>query len=242
MTDRFILLTLCFSLILQNVDNFDVSEPLNHTLNEDGSVSVICKYDGQGTEWDAELKMNNECVCKLYKKEEQTEDKMCDWDHENNTFKFTLKKLEARHKDQLFSCEISRIRPYPLKIKEGKKTKLFPGVNIPYPPSRRNCPSIRSSAELMNHTSPNITSPGNNYTIVILGLSVVVVLLSLYSIILTCIYIRLRLESSDTLTYVPMQRRVKRYDVDNTEYMDMREVQKQGGSIRDMNHNSHPIR
>ncbi|XP_052004762.1 uncharacterized protein LOC127659135 [Xyrauchen texanus] len=245
MTDRFTLLTLFVSLILQNVccsDNkLAVSEPLNHTLNEDGSVSVICKYDGPGTEWGAKLKMNNEIICEVYKKKEQKEDKMCDWDHENNTFKFTLKKLEARHIDQLFSCEITIILPYPIRTSEGNKTKLFPGVNIPFPPPRSNCSSIRYSAELMNYTSPNITSPENTYNIVILGLSVVVGLLSLYSIILTCIYIRLRLDSPDTLTFVPVQRGVKRHDVDNTEYMDMREVQKQGRSIRDMNHNSHPI-
>ncbi len=34
------------------------------------------------------------------------------------------------------------------------------------------------------------------------------------------------------------QRKVNRRDLDNTEYVDMREVQKQGRSHRDMNHNS----
>jgi len=35
------------------------------------------------------------------------------------------------------------------------------------------------------------------------------------------------------------QRNIKRRDPDDTEYVDMREVQKRGGSHRDMNHNSH---
>lgn len=35
------------------------------------------------------------------------------------------------------------------------------------------------------------------------------------------------------------QRNVNRRDLDNTEYVDMREVQKRGRSHSDMNHNSH---
>ncbi|XP_051565318.1 uncharacterized protein LOC127447468 [Myxocyprinus asiaticus] len=242
MMDKFTLLTLCFSLILQyvccSVKSFNVSEPLNHTLNEDGSVSVICMFDGPGVEWDAKLKMNNENICELYQKEDQTEYKMCDWDLKDNKFKFTLKKLEARHKDQLFSCEISRTLPLPISTNKGVKTKLFPGVNIPFPLPRSNCSSTGSTAEPMNDKSTDIQY------ILILGLIVVVLLLSLYSIIITNIYIRLKVtkfESSDTLTYVPMQRKVKRCDLENTEYVDMRKVQKQRGSIRDMNHSSHPV-
>ncbi|XP_051998881.1 uncharacterized protein LOC127655238 [Xyrauchen texanus] len=243
MMDRFTLLTLCFTLILQYVccmtKSFNVSEPLNHTLNEDGSVSVICMFDGEGLEWDAKLKMNKEYICELYPKESQSEYKMCDWDLKDNKFKFTIKNLEARHKDQLYSCEISRINPFPISTKNGAKTKLFPGVNIPLPLPRINCSSTGSTAELKNGNSTDI-----KINILILGLTVVVLMLSVYSIILTSIYIRLRVtkyESSDTLTYVPMQRKVKRCDLENTEYVDMCKLQKQVGSIRDMNHNSHPI-
>lgn len=47
--------------------------------------------------------------------------------------------------------------------------------------------------------------------------------------------------TSNATGFTVFQRNVKRRDPDNTEYVDMREVQKRGGSHRDMNHNSHLI-
>lgn len=241
MTDTFTLLTFSLSLILQYVcshSEFNVSVPLNHTLNEDGSVTVTCEHDEhKDWEWDAKLKMKeDEVACEVSPK--TITNSKCYWEREgNNKFKFTLRKLDARHKEQLFFCEISRVKPIPIKPKRGKETKLFQGSNIPFPPPGRtcSCPIPTSGPK----SSPPPDSPRNTYTLLICAMIGVVVLLSLYSAFITGVYMRLRVtkvESSDTPTYVPMKRKVKQHDADNTEYVDMREVQKQG-HIRDINYN-----
>ncbi|XP_048049290.1 uncharacterized protein si:ch211-67e16.3 [Megalobrama amblycephala] len=241
MPDRFTLLTLSFSLILHNVCSWEVSEPLIHTLkNDDGSVSVTCMYWAKGaTGLEAKLKMNNKYVCEISDKE----DGKCKWRHDGNAFTFTLMNPEALHTNE-FSCEISKIEPLPIQTYAGPKMKLFRGCSNDLPSPKINC-----SCPIEEHT-PKVKTPEDKtpnedmYTLLICGLIIVVVMLSIYSIILTVFYIRLRVtnpEPSDNLTYVPMQRNVKRRDPDNTEYVDMREVQKRGGSHRDMNHNSHLI-
>lgn len=111
-----------------SLPNFSVSAPLDHTLNEDGSVSVTCEHDEhKDWEWDAKLKVKDNVVCEVSLK--NNTDSKCDWEREgDNKFKFTLKELEAIHKDQLFFCEISRVNPIPIKHVKGKETKLFQGI------------------------------------------------------------------------------------------------------------------
>ncbi|KAG1945607.1 hypothetical protein F2P79_014150 [Pimephales promelas] len=220
MPDRFTLLTLSFSLILHNVSSScKVSQPLNQTLNDDGSVSVTCMFYGDdkfGLE--AKLIMNDKIVCEIVAKDQEQGN--CKWQHNKNTFTFTLKNPGDLHKNE-FSCKITKIFPLPIQSFEGPKTRLF--------------------RENQKHTVGDKPSPSNN-NLLIGGLVIVVAILCLYSLILTAFFMRLRVakpESSDILTYVPMQRNIKRRDPDDTEYVDMREVQKRGGSHRDMNHNSH---
>nr|XP_055072535.1 uncharacterized protein LOC129452576 [Misgurnus anguillicaudatus] len=239
MTDRFTLLIFILSLIHQNVcSDFSVSIPLNHTLYENGSISVTCVHDKEEGQWEAKLIMNkSETVCEI--KKNNPNDK-CHWDHTDNKFKFTLRKPEARHKDQLFLCQISKLRPLPIKTREGPEIKLFNGSNIPFPPPTKVCVCPTQTPGQENCPPTNETSHGNIYTLLIIGMIVIVAVLSLYSAVITGLYIRLKatkVESSDTLTYVPMQRKVKQHDPDNTEYVDMREVQKKERSIRDVNHN-----
>ncbi|KAI7809012.1 uncharacterized protein si:ch211-67e16.3 [Triplophysa rosa] len=241
MTDTITLLTFSLFLILQNVcsqGDFYVSAPLDHTLNEDGSVNVTCEHDEhKDWEWDAKLKMKGgEVVCEV--SPQNSMNSKCTWLREGeNKFKFTLKNLEARHKDELFFCEISKVRPIPIKSIKGKETKLFQGSNIPFPPPGRTCSCPTPTSGLKSCPPPN--SPGNKYELLLCVMLIWVVLLLLYSAIITGVYIRLRVtkvESSDIPTYMPMKRKVKRHDADNTEYEDMRKVQKQG-HIRDSNYN-----
>ncbi|KAF4109431.1 uncharacterized protein si:ch211-67e16.3 [Onychostoma macrolepis] len=242
MPDRFTLLTFSFCFILHNVCSWSVSEPLNHTFNDDDSVSVTCMFKGEEKfELDAKLKMNDKYVCEVYNKSQEhvVNKHDCTWQLKDSKFTFTLMKPEGLHKNA-FSCEMSKIKPFPVKTQEGPKIKLFRGCNKSLAPLKNNCPSTNQT----NNTDNRSQTPAEMYALLICGLIIVVAMLSLYSIILTVVYIRLRVtntESSDTLTYVPMQRNVNRRDQDNTEYVDMREVQKRGRSHRDMNHNSHLI-
>ncbi|XP_026074561.1 uncharacterized protein LOC113053615 [Carassius auratus] len=237
MPDRFTLLTISFSFLLHNVCSWNVSEPLNHTFNDDDSVSVTCMFYGEEKfELEAKLKKNGVNFCEV-----SSEETKCKWEHKDNKFTFTLMEPpQTWHKD-IFSCEISKIKPFPIEPKTGPGIKLFRGCKYTFAPLNNSCP-------ITNQTTGALPTPevqptlDDTYTLLICGLLIVVVMLSLYSIILTAVYIRLRvtnLESMDTLTYVPMQRNVKRRDLENTEYVDMREVQKREGYHRDMNHNSH---
>ncbi|XP_065149402.1 uncharacterized protein [Paramisgurnus dabryanus] len=241
MTNRFTLLIFILSLIHQNVfSDFNVSFPLDHTLYENGSISVTCVHDiHKGLKWEAKLKTNKgEIVCEI--KKIQYPNNTCDWDHTDNKFKFTLKKPEARYKDLLFFCEISQVKPFPVLTRKGPEIKLFSGSNIPFPPPSRVCSCPTQTPGLENCPPTDETSHENIYTLVIIGMIVIVVVLFLYGAVITGLYIRLKatkVESSDTLTYVPMQRKVRQHDPDNTEYVDMREVQKKERSIRDVNHN-----
>ncbi|XP_043105537.1 uncharacterized protein si:ch211-67e16.3 isoform X2 [Puntigrus tetrazona] len=243
MPDKFTLLTFGFCFILHNVCSWTVSEPLDHTFNEDDSVSVTCTiYANETFQVEAKLKMNGKYVCEVYNKSQvqDTSKINCKWHREGNKFTFTLMKPEGLHKNE-FSCEISKVKPFPIEREEGPKTKLFRGCNKSLASLKSSCP-FTNQTDNQNHTPVKRDTPEEIYTLLICSLIIVVVLLCVYSMIITAFYIRLREkkpESLDTLTYVPMQRNVKRHDLENTEYVDMREVQKQGGSHRDMNHNSH---
>ncbi|XP_073702426.1 uncharacterized protein [Garra rufa] len=239
MPDRFTLLTLSFSFLLHNVCSWKVSEPLDPTVNDDGSVSVTCMFTGEeGFQMEAKLKMNNDDICEVYA-QSQKQDK-CKWRNEDKKIIFTLMEPEGLLKN-IFSCEMSKIKPLPVETIEGPKTKLFRGCNTTLAPTKNIC-VFPTQTPNQDHTPVERPVLENKYILLICGLIITVVMLTLYSIILTAIYFRLRdkqPESSDTLTYVPMQRNVNRCNLDNTEYVDMREVQKRGGSHRDMNHNSH---
>lgn len=235
MPDIFPLIALSFSLMLHNAHcTWYVSEPLNHTLNDDGSINVTCMILGEHVESDAKLKMNGKYVCEVTGNGE-TSGKDCLWHYNDKKFMFKLKNPKDIHKST-FSCEISKIKPFPVETKTGPPAKLFQGCSNAVAPLSCPCYYTTVPPPVQNNQLKDINP------ILILALTIVLVMLSFYSIIVTVAYIRLRnqkLESADNLTYVPMQRNVKRHDIDNTEYMDMREVQKQGGSHRDMNHNSH---
>jgi len=109
-----------------------VSEPLNHTLNDDGSVSVTCMFWAQGQLGvEGKLKMNNEYVCEISDKKE---DDKCNWQHSDNKFTFTLRNL-YKSEDLLkneFSCEISKVDPVPIITEVGPKMKLFRGKFTPF--------------------------------------------------------------------------------------------------------------
>lgn len=64
------------------------------------------------------------------------------------------------------------------------------GSNIPFPPPGRMCSCPTQTSGLKNCPTPN--TPGNTSMLLICGMLVVVVLLSLYSAIITGVYIRLR--------------------------------------------------
>ncbi|KAI2660506.1 Hydroxylysine kinase [Labeo rohita] len=195
--------------------------------------------DNEKNELEAKLKMNNEYVCELYDKSQAQTETKCNWHNEGNKFVFTLMKPEAFLKNT-FTCVISKIKPLPIETKEGPSIKLLRGCRTTLAPQKKSC-SFPNQTHNQNHTAVERPILEDKYVLLFCGLIITLAMLTLYSIILTACYIRLRdknMESSDTLTYVPMQRNVNRHDLDNTEYVDMREVQKRGGSHRDMNHNS----
>ncbi len=106
-----------------------MSEPLNHTFNDDDSVSVTCVFKGEVKfQLEAKLKMNDEYVCEVYNRSQEQEKKkpVCEWQHKDNTFTFTLMKPEYILKNT-FSCEMSKIKPFPVQTREGPKIKLFRG-------------------------------------------------------------------------------------------------------------------
>ncbi len=117
---------------VSSVCSWSVSEPLNHTYNDaDDSVSVTCVFKGdEKFQLEAKLKMNKEYVCEVYNKSQVQEKKKhdCDWQHKDNTFTFTftLMKPESLLKNT-FSCEMSKIKPFPVLTREGPKIKLFRG-------------------------------------------------------------------------------------------------------------------
>lgn len=118
------------SFFLTSVCSWRVSEPLNHTINDDGSVSVTCMCDNEKNELEAKLKMNNEYVCELYDKSQAQTETKCNWHNEGNKFVFTLMKPEAFLKNT-FTCVISKIKPLPIETKEGPSIKLLRGKFTP---------------------------------------------------------------------------------------------------------------
>ncbi|KAK3543546.1 hypothetical protein QTP70_023876 [Hemibagrus guttatus] len=118
---------------------------------------------------------------------------------------------------------------------------LQDGCNIP-PPKPTNHQTTKDVDMSNVHSKSALTG---YLTWVLLG---IVLLLCFYSLILTVVYIKLRIKISEELqiTYVPMQKKgarpkkkVKGKSSDkNAEYMDMREVHQQVQPIRDVNHNS----
>ncbi|TRY83700.1 hypothetical protein DNTS_034393 [Danionella cerebrum] len=229
MPDSFSVLMLSFSLCLHYVDcDWSVREPLNHILNDDGSVSVTCMMDGnEKFQAEAKLKQDGEYVCQI-----SDTDNTCLWQYNNKQFTFTLKNPKGLN-NGLFSCEITKTKPFPVKRKEGPQVKLFRGCKSTFKAVQK------SNCSCNNQTVDKDPTPKFLYLIVC---ALIMTMLSLYSAILTAIFIRSRLalkqENPDTMTYVPMQRSVKRREQENTLYVDMHKKQKHDYH-RDMSHNSH---
>lgn len=112
-------------LFFISVFSWNASEPLNPTLNDDGSVNVTCMFYGEekfGLE--AKLIMNDKVVCEIYQKGKEND--KCKWQHNNNTFTFTLMNPGALHQN-VFFCQITKITPLPIRSIDGPKIKLFRG-------------------------------------------------------------------------------------------------------------------
>ncbi len=182
--------------------------------------------------------MNNEYVCEVYNKSQEQERKkpVCEWQHKDNTFTFTLMKPEYILKNT-FSCEMSKIKPFPVQTREGPKIKLFrgkftqhgasvnpfyilrnafkecgifiwilhftkinklytiffKGCNKPLAPPKNSCP-ITNQTYNQDPAPVEKCAPDEMYTLLICGLIIVLVMLSIYSIVLTAVYIRLRVK------------------------------------------------
>ncbi|XP_058247085.1 uncharacterized protein si:ch211-67e16.3 isoform X2 [Hemibagrus wyckioides] len=222
------------SLTLQDVctTEFQVWTLLQNDYNDNSSVNVICKYIAP-EDWtiSAELYINNERKCS---NDESTA--VCSGRKEGNQFNFTL-KITAEQNGFPCHCMVYRSTPIPVQVRVGRKVMLLPGCSIP--------PPIPLDHLTTKDVDVSNQSALTGYlTLVLLG---IVLLLCFYSLILTVVYIRLRIKISEELqiTYVPMQKRgarpkkVKGKGSDkNAEYMDMREVHQQVQPIRDVNHNS----
>jgi len=68
--------------------------------------------------------MNDKIVCEIVAKDQEQGN--CKWQHNKNTFTFTLKNPGDLHKNE-FSCKITKIFPLPIQSFEGPKTRLFRG-------------------------------------------------------------------------------------------------------------------
>jgi len=73
---------------------------------------------------EAKLIMNDKIVCEIVAKDQEQGN--CKWQHNKNTFTFTLKNPGDLHKNE-FSCKITKIFPLPIQSFEGPKTRLFRG-------------------------------------------------------------------------------------------------------------------
>lgn len=183
--------------------------------------------------------MNDEYVCEVYNKSQVQDKRNCLWERKDNKFTFTLLNPEGLHKNN-FSCEMSKIKPFPVTMKVGPKTKLFrgkfiqckqhsssflytqkcmqrmwnisdlvwilhlkkhnnnnlytiffKGCNKSLAPLKNSCP-ITNQTNNQDHRPVESYTPEEVYTLLICGLIIVVVMLSVYSIIVTAVYIRLR--------------------------------------------------
>lgn len=88
-------------------------------------------------ESDAKLKMNGKYVCEVTGNGE-TSGKDCLWHYNDKKFMFKLKNPKDIHKST-FSCEISKIKPFPVETKTGPPAKLFQGMLSTRPVKKKIC-------------------------------------------------------------------------------------------------------
>ncbi|XP_007234206.3 uncharacterized protein si:ch211-67e16.3 isoform X1 [Astyanax mexicanus] len=231
-------LTLLLSLYLSfqkawTDTSLDVTSGLQYSFKDPDSVTVICEYNWEkGWEVAVKLKANNNVVC-------ETSQKRRDWSQEGNQTKFHLKNFTSDQKKLSYTCEVFRHDPLPVLKGEGHAFRLFPESHI--------LPNIPCNSTETTIVIPPPEIPCRPNTLIwawaLIGL---MLLLCLYSLIITILYITLKIkwsqELNDTLTYVPMQKQVRQKNADkNAEYMDMRKVPPMAATVRDMNHNSHRL-
>ncbi|XP_035379501.1 uncharacterized protein si:ch211-67e16.3 [Electrophorus electricus] len=227
MSHKFFILVLSLSFELQDVcSELCVNTHQQYSVDNIFWPNITCQHDGK-TEWKVQARLiEKRIICDM--RSRQT----CDLSQDGNQFKFTLKNTTSTPKSSVYICEVYRSSPAPVIIRESEELTLNSGCHVP---------------------DTQATDPGNaclshgffslpvRVTWALIGLAI---LLCLYSLTVTILYVRLRIKMSedlyDTLTYVPMQRNVRCQVPDkNAEYMDMRVVQLQPGSSRDTSHNSH---
>ncbi|MCI4378594.1 hypothetical protein PGIGA_G00217680 [Pangasianodon gigas] len=233
MSDR--IFTLLLSLTLQDVcTGFQVWTLLQYSWKDINSVNIICQHNAL-ERWTvgASVLINGKKVCNTDKNST-----VCEGRKEGNQFNFTL-KITAEEKGLPYNCMVYRSTPLPVQVRTGEEIKLLPGCDILPPIPTNSCSCLDVDNDCPHATLTSLL------TWALLGL---VLLLCLYSLIITAFYIKLRIKFSEELsiTYVPMQKncvrpkkKVKAHGADkNAEYMDMREVHHQAQPIRDVNHNS----
>ncbi|XP_027019892.1 uncharacterized protein si:ch211-67e16.3 isoform X2 [Tachysurus fulvidraco] len=233
MSDRVFTL-LILSLALQNVcTGFEVWTLLQNNFNDSNSVNIICQHNVR-EDWTikADVFINGQKVCVNDKN-----NTVCEGIKQGNQFNFTL-RMTAEQKGLPCHCRVYRSAPLPIQLREGEKIRLVPGCSPLIP---------------TNHQTNKDVEMGNDYSQsavtgrliwLLLGTAL---LLCFYSLIITVVYIKLRIRISKELqiTYVPMQKKCVRpkkgkehISDKNAEYMYMREVHQQVQPIRDVNHNS----
>ncbi|XP_073768641.1 uncharacterized protein [Danio rerio] len=184
MPDIFTLIALSFSLMLHNAHCiWDVSEPLNHTLNDDGSVNVTCMILGNEnfSELDAKLKMNGKYVCEVEGKGE-TSGKYCSWRYEDKKFMFKLNNPKDIH-NSTFSCEISKIKPFPVETMTGPEAKLF--QEIPNCLTAHNA-STQSQRQSQSQTSDRETVENDIGPLLLLYIILIIISCSFFLQIAIC--------------------------------------------------------
>lgn len=184
MPDIFTLIALSFSLMLHNAHCiWDVSEPLNHTLNDDGSVNVTCMILGNEnfSEMDAKLKMNGKYVCEVEDKGE-TSGKNCSLHYEDKKFMFKLNNPKDIH-NSTFSCEISKIKPFPVETKAGPEAKLF--QEIPNCLTAHNA-STQSQRQSKSQTSDQETVENDIGPLLLLYIILIIISCSFFLQIAIC--------------------------------------------------------
>ncbi|XP_053483891.1 uncharacterized protein si:ch211-67e16.3 isoform X2 [Ictalurus furcatus] len=235
MSDRDFTLLFCLSLTLQHVcTGFQVWTLLQYNSKDNNSVNIICQHNAlESWTMGAEVLMNNKNFCNT-----EQNNTACEGRQEGKQFNFTL-KITAEQRRLPFNCMVYKSGPLPVQVRKGEEMMLFPGCDIPPPIPTDSCKCLDVGSDCAH------TALVGLLTWALIGF---VLLLILYSFIITVVYIKLRLSISEelTLTYVPMQqnwvrpkKKVKVQGADkNAEYMDMRKVHPQAQPISDMNHNS----
>ncbi|XP_076849916.1 uncharacterized protein LOC143498894 [Brachyhypopomus gauderio] len=225
MSYKLFILVLSFSLKLQDVCS-ELSV-LMKKYNVDYNLwpTIACQHNGK-PDWTIRARLTQKTIiC------DKDMGETCDMIQHGSQFSFTLKNTTSIQNNSMYKCEVYRSSPVPVIIRESEECTIEPNLRWRAPDQGTH----HSDASLSLH----LCLP-DHITWALAGLAI---LLCLYSLTLTILYIRLRIKVSenvsDTPTYVPMQKNVRgRVPDKNGEYMDMREVHHRSGPIRDVNYNS----